>query len=104
NYVKDENLTMRAFITRCLNRSVLKRLDNTEIIVDALKDNLKLGNTISEALLYIQDEKNREYKLEIEQRLKEAEAKIKSVVSNPILHEGIELTRPERIKGGNAYE
>ena len=66
---KDANLLSKAFIEKCIIEGTLRRIDNTEIIMDG---ETTIGHTMEEAVLHINDAKNKETKARLEARLKVA--------------------------------
>jgi len=52
----DKNLIDKAFIQRCINAGILRRIVNTEVIVD--EEDTRVGNTLTEAIFFIKNEKN----------------------------------------------
>lgn len=52
NTAKDENLMIRAHIERLINANIIKRLSNSDIIVDSEEPSLIIGNTMNLAITW----------------------------------------------------
>ena len=55
----DKALSNKAMIERYINAGLLKRLPNTDVIVDAGQPDIVLGNTINEAITYMNNDVNK---------------------------------------------
>lgn len=82
SFCKDDKLITKAFIKRCLREGVLKRLDNTEVVIDAFNGDKKLGNTLKVAAEYLEDVDNANYKTELQDRLTKAEGKRRQIFND----------------------
>ena len=65
--VKDDNLVIKAFVEQCVNYDVLRRIPHTDTIYYG--DNVKIGNSVNEAVMFLKDEKNLESRQQIKARL-----------------------------------
>ena len=65
--VDDEKLAKKALIEQCINYDVLRRIPHTDTIY--FGDNVKIGSSIDEAVMFIEDEKNLEIRQQISSRL-----------------------------------
>jgi len=65
--VKDDNLVIEALVEQCVNYDVLRRIPHTDTIFYG--DNVKIGNNINEAVMFLKDEKNLESRQQIKARL-----------------------------------
>jgi hypothetical protein len=66
-FAKDTSIQMRAFVVRCLENNYLRRIPNTDRIVHG--DNTILGNSVSEAVSFLTDEKNLPIKQELDAKM-----------------------------------
>lgn len=55
--IEDKKLNTKAFIERCITKGLLRRLPNTNVIVNAEND--IVGNSIDDAIVYVESEKNK---------------------------------------------
>jgi len=67
---KDKNLESKGNIEKLISGQILKRLPNSEIIVDNNDPEIVLGNNLDEAISYINNEKNKSKVTEYFTRLK----------------------------------
>ncbi len=68
--VKDDNLVIKAFVEQCVNFDILRRIPHTDTLYYG--DNVKIGNSINEAVMFLKDEKNLEIRQQIKARLTSA--------------------------------
>ena len=66
---KDKEIDMKAFIEECITAGVLRRLPNTDLIVNST-DNLTIGNNMMDAIAFLKSEVNAKLVNEITGRLK----------------------------------
>jgi len=66
---KDKQIDMKAYIEECINANVLRRLPNTDIIVNST-DNNPIGNTMMDAIAYLNSDVNVKLANEIKGRLR----------------------------------
>ena len=59
NIVNDTNLTTKGQIEKFISNSILKRLDNSEMIVDTLDPSKIIGNNINGAITYFKNPDNK---------------------------------------------
>lgn len=64
----DEKLVMKAFIERCINANLLRRLPNTEAIIYG--DSTNVGNNLNDAVVFLENEQNKEIYQTLNARLK----------------------------------
>lgn len=67
----DENLHIKSLIERLLNKHILRKLPNTDVITDVDDPSIVIGNTTSEAISWFSNETNKAKISEYETILKE---------------------------------
>jgi len=63
---KDKTLKHKAYIQRCINHGILKRIDNTDTIIYG--DNDRIGSSMEAAVLFLTDEANAKLATEIKSK------------------------------------
>lgn len=58
-YAKDKTLVTKAEIEQLVNGGILRRLPNTEMLVDANNIEEVIGNSLDEAVIFFKDQKNK---------------------------------------------
>lgn len=66
----DKRVAEKAYIERCIYHGFLRRIENTDIIMYG--DTVTVGNSIDEAIAFIQNEKNKDIKATLDAKLKQA--------------------------------
>lgn len=66
----NKNLQTIAKLEKLISVGILRRLENTQIIVDGVDASLILGNTLEEAVAYVTNEKNKQHVSDLTARYK----------------------------------
>lgn len=72
---EDKNLSTKAKIEQLIDSNILRRLPNTQIIVETNDVDNKIGNSMDEAVLYFKEQKNKAKISEFEQIYKDIKKK-----------------------------
>jgi hypothetical protein len=70
NIVDDSNLHTKALVEKLLSKGILRKITNTDIVVDVEDPSIVLGNTISETVTWFSIEANKAKISEYKNRLK----------------------------------